>query len=243
MLKKLGCSSDIAANGEEALAAYEKRRYDLILMDCQMPIMDGFEATANIRERESRVAGSLRVPIVAMTANALPGDRNRCMKMGMDDYISKPFSLKTLHIVLQHWFTSQERSSSELAAGEMSPDTPDVDTEKTVDQTVLDGIRALQMDGDPDLVSEVISTFLVETPLILDGLQSALDENDLMTMKRYAHTLKSSSANVGAMPLSKRARSLEADCERESHGINSETISLIMAEYTRTKAALKKELV
>jgi CheY-like chemotaxis protein len=100
VLGKLGYQSELAVNGAEAVTAAAARSYDLILMDCQMPVMDGFEATRRIREAQ---AGARRVPILAMTANAMQGDRERCLQVGMDDYLPKPVTLDALRVALQRW--------------------------------------------------------------------------------------------------------------------------------------------
>ena len=100
MLKKLGCRADVAGNGREALAALDQGSYRLVLMDCQMPEMDGFEATRRIRARQG---GSARIPIVALTANAMEGDRNRCLEAGMDDYLAKPIQMEALKAALEAW--------------------------------------------------------------------------------------------------------------------------------------------
>jgi two-component system, sensor histidine kinase and response regulator len=111
MLEKLGCAVDLASDGQQALAAEARARYDVIFMDCQMPVMDGFATTQVIREREARSGGNdrgaRRVPIVAMTANALEGDRERCLTHGMDDYIAKPFRQQQLKVMLERWLPAR----------------------------------------------------------------------------------------------------------------------------------------
>jgi two-component system sensor histidine kinase/response regulator len=104
MLKRFGCRTDAVSNGEEALDLIRQKHYDLVLMDCQMPIMDGWATAAAIRELEH---GAPRVPIIALTANALSGDKERCLQAGMDDYISKPLSLIELHTQLTKWIAPQ----------------------------------------------------------------------------------------------------------------------------------------
>jgi CheY-like chemotaxis protein len=109
MLQRLGCRTDVVANGAEALEAVRSKRYDLVLMDCQMPVMDGWAAAAAIRAGERE---GTRLPIVALTANALSGDRERCMEAGMDDYLTKPLSLIQLHEQLTKWATPGELQES-----------------------------------------------------------------------------------------------------------------------------------
>ncbi|MDA8124103.1 MAG: ATP-binding protein [Deltaproteobacteria bacterium] len=107
MLEFFGCAADVAGNGREALEAFDRLRYDLILMDCQMPLVDGYEATGRIREKEGQKPEGTRVPIVALTAHAMEGDRESCIAAGMDDYLSKPYSSEALHAALSRWLGPQ----------------------------------------------------------------------------------------------------------------------------------------
>ncbi|MFT5699088.1 MAG: two-component system sensor histidine kinase/response regulator [Desulforhopalus sp.] len=248
MLRKLGCEADLADNGKEAVIAYEKTRYDLILMDCQMPVMDGFEATKSIREIEDGLTGGHRIPIIALTANALLGDRNACLEVGMDDYISKPFLLEQMASTLSHWFSEVNMENTDLPDVHAQVNMAEVSHIKNrdvplFDRMVLDQIRELQMDDDPDLVSEVLSMYFQDTDVIMERLLVALSESDIKTVKSNAHTLKSSSANVGAMALSRKAKALEDGCEDNSPEKNGNIIRSIRDDYARTKNALEKELV
>ncbi len=114
MLKKIGCSTDLAGNGQEAVERCRKQHYDLVFMDCQMPGMDGFEATAAIRAEES---DSRRTPIVAMTAHAMPSDRERCLAAGMDDYLTKPISVEQLRAVIARWREHRPVAATQHALG------------------------------------------------------------------------------------------------------------------------------
>ncbi len=116
VLKSIGCTCDLAANGDEAVEAARKHGYDLILMDCQMPDMDGFTATREIRRREQAENRPQRLPIIALTANALSGDRERCLEAGMDDYLSKPIERATLHTLLEKYLTAARQSKPSTAA-------------------------------------------------------------------------------------------------------------------------------
>lgn len=248
MLRKLGCRADVAGNGKDAVGLFEKSRYDLILMDCQMPVMDGFEATKRIRKIEESSSGMVRTPIIALTANALLGDRNTCLDAGMDDYISKPFLLEQMAATFLYHFKEVGKNSMGLA-GPQLPISVEPVTESAIiedpifDAGILDQIRQLQMVDEPDLVSEVIRTYFQDTDNLMVHLNTALLENDLKTVKRSAHTLKSSSANVGAIMLSVRAKKLEEGCDSNSLESNFDIIEKLHDDYVRTKNILEKELV
>jgi two-component system, sensor histidine kinase and response regulator len=113
MLRKLRYAVDLAENGEEALSALSQNTYDLVLMDCQMPVMDGFEATAEIRRREAGLQGAIRMPIIALTASAMPEDRQRCSKAGMDDFVLKPIDPAQLKAALERSVSSRKQRSSQ----------------------------------------------------------------------------------------------------------------------------------
>ena len=118
MLRKLGLCSEVAGNGVEALEALERRGFDLVLMDCQMPEMDGYEATRRIRAHAAKLgAESEHLPIVAMTAHAMTGDRERCLAAGMDDYVTKPITVERLKEVIGRWLARQEESETAPATG------------------------------------------------------------------------------------------------------------------------------
>ena len=183
MLDRLGHKADAVANGLEALQALESLPYDLILMDCQMPEMDGFEATRRIREREKR--SLLRTPIVAMTAQALQGDRELCIAAGMDDYLSKPVNLESLAKTLA-------RRQPPLARGQMAE------------------IVALVEAGDKDLLHEMSASFSRTAAERLAALDKALSEGDLPAAHKAAHALKGAAAAVGAACLSESCEAIEA---------------------------------
>src|SRR5207237_592856 len=116
MLEKLGCRVDLAANGSEALQMLQILPYDLVFMDCQMPELDGYEATREIRTREAAIGGGTRTPVIAMTANTMRGDRERCLEAGMDDYVPKPVRLEDLRAALDRWRSRPDAPSPEAAA-------------------------------------------------------------------------------------------------------------------------------
>ncbi|MGE0684216.1 MAG: response regulator, partial [Candidatus Binatia bacterium] len=181
MLESLGCQVVVAANGHEALAALEQRPYDLVLMDWHMPELDGFAATQQIRAQE-RQTGAARLPIIALTANALEGDRHQCLTAGMDDYLSKPFTQEQLLIVLQRR-TSQRVSdddsgSSVTKEGEESPQAASQSSLPVFDPMPLAQLRALQRPDKPDLVRTVVTQYLATAPHLLHTLQEALTRQE-----------------------------------------------------------------
>jgi PAS domain S-box-containing protein len=211
MLKSLGCEFDIVPNGAEALAAAQRGGYDLVLMDCQMPLMDGYAATRAIRLHEQH-AGVARIPIVALTANALVGDAETCLESGMDDHLAKPYSRNQLGAMMARWVPaalvegSLDTPRATMPAAPAAP-APD-DTLDALDHAALNGIRALD-DGDGAVLDEVIGLFLGEAPQHLRALDAALQRSDAAELQRVAHAFKSASLNVGAVRVGGSCRDLE----------------------------------
>lgn len=207
MLKLLGCTTEVAENGEEALEALARQRYDLVLMDCQMPIMDGYEATRRLRQLSERtppvLAGELP-PIIAVTAHAVSGDREACLEAGMDDYLAKPYRYSELVAVLERWLgrparEAQDYASPDAQAGAAPPvsgpaPTPDSHAEQ-------DPMAALKRRVD--------QLYLLEVPTLLAQIQEGLGKDDVKGVYMAAHTLKSSSATVGQTGLSSFCRGYE----------------------------------
>lgn len=197
MLRKMGYRADVAGNGLEVLEAVARQPYDMVLMDVQMPELDGLETTRRIRRDAAPGATSLR--IIAMTANAMQGDREACLAAGMDDYISKPIQVQELQAALERW--GQPRPIEPVAA-------PPVDS-TVIDWAVLDDLRALQDEGEPDFAQEMINLFLESAPLLIEALRGAIDAGDAAQLQRNAHTLKGSSASLGARRVSAVCLELE----------------------------------
>ncbi|HWQ95507.1 MAG TPA: response regulator [Gammaproteobacteria bacterium] len=202
-LKKLGFTAHTTNNGREALTALRLSRYDLILMDCQMPEMDGYEATGVIRTMETE--SGLHTPIIAMTANAMAGDRERCIAAGMDDYLSKPVGIEQLRVKIQRWLPELPAAQHAIIEDQPAP----VAKSPAMDDKALDKIRALQMEGEPDLLSEIIASYLGDAPVQLEAIHRAVATGDAEGLRRSAHSMKSSSANLGATVLSSLCKELE----------------------------------
>jgi CheY-like chemotaxis protein/HPt (histidine-containing phosphotransfer) domain-containing protein len=204
ILRKLGLKADAVANGAEAVAALESIAYDLVLMDVQMPKMDGFEATAHIRDPQSAVRNH-RIPIVAMTAHAMQGDRERCLKAGMNDYVTKPVSPQALADALARWLPGDDAARSASASAEpaaAAPERAEPAAEPQPETPVFDrpGMLARVM-NDEDLARAVAVGFLEDMPRQIDALRSYLAAGDVEGAVRQAHTIKGASANVGGESL------------------------------------------
>ena len=206
-LRRIGIDPIVASNGREAIEAFQGSRPDIILMDCQMPGVDGFEATRAIRRLE-RGTGT-RVPIVAMTANAVHGDREACLAAGMDDYLAKPVSFDGIQRALGAWLPGFVAE-----AGDAGPDTVPTTAEmEEPTMTILEAetLTALQAlsDDDDDLLQELVDIYLAEAPALIRAIRAASAEGDAEGLERAAHSLKGSSANMGALRLASKALALE----------------------------------
>ncbi len=188
LLNQMGYRADIASDGAEAIDALRNRAYDIILMDVQMPQLDGLEATRRIRE-EWRDNGPR---IIAMTANAMRDDREKCLAAGMDDYIAKPVNFQQLQAVLERHGTERR-----------------IEAKPSLDENVLDELRGLQEPGGPDIFSELIQLYLDDLPERIDGLRAAVETRDSAALRKEAHRLKGSSQQMGAARLSALCLELE----------------------------------
>lgn len=259
MLSQLGYSADMASNGVEALEALSRDySYSLIFMDCQMPLMDGFEATKKIRALE--VSHGLdrrpsRIPIIALTAHALKEDRDQCLAAGMDDYLSKPFNINQLDAILTHWLKTEteEKESPAVQRPPEAASTEDCCTlshkadrpasEDVIDMMVIDSILQLQGDDEPNLLVEILQGYLDQARELIDSLASAVNKDNSVEAGKIAHSLKSSSAYAGALKLAELCKDLEAAaCSGNSKGSVNRLNSMIALEYQRVRAALREIL-
>jgi two-component system sensor histidine kinase/response regulator len=223
MLERLGYRADVAANGLEALEALSRISYAAVLMDVQMPEMDGYEATKEIRKREGV---DRHTPIIAMTANAMEGDREKALEAGMDDYVSKPVKPEKLELVLGHWILQRESS----------------ETEAPLDERALASLRELQQEGEPDFVGELIELFLHDAPPQLAALRDAIEEEDADSVELIAHTLKGSSGSMGAKKMAEICGELQ---NVGASGVPARAPRLferLEEEFGRVRPALEAEL-
>ena len=235
MLQAAGCIVEVAGNGREALERLERNCYQLVLMDCQMPEMDGYAATTEWRRRERANGGSHR-NIVALTANAMEGDRERCVAAGMDDYLAKPFRREQMLAMLRRYLRAEESA----AAGPAVPATSA--TASDFDPKALADLRQIERGGAPGLVVKVIETYIASARELVDSLTRSLASGNLKELHRAAHTLKSSSANVGAMALSDLAKQLEGAAAAQRTESAQALIERIEAAYAAAAGLLEREI-
>jgi two-component system, sensor histidine kinase and response regulator len=205
-LKKFGYSADVVKNGKAAVEALKKIPYDIVLMDCQMPGMDGYEATDEIRKWEKKFntesadgsasnleagVGSKRVPIIAMTAHALKGDREKCLNAGMDDYIAKPIHPKKLCDVIEKWLNEPQRTHEAKITHESLPIDDIFDKNSFLERLL----------GDEDLAKEIIEGFIEDSLCQIGMIKEALDNRNTEVIHRQAHALKGAAANISATAL------------------------------------------
>jgi PAS domain S-box-containing protein len=239
ILKKLGLSADAVANGAEAVNAMETIPYDLVFMDVQMPVMDGLEATRQIRNSHSSTSDH-RIPIIAMTAHAMQGDREKCLAAGMDDYISKPVSPQTLADALDKWLPKvMDEGRKENAGG---GDAPSLITSGPLVIFDRAGMMARLMD-DKELARTVAEGFLGDIPRQVEALRGYLDSGDIPGAERQAHTIKGASANVGGEALRAVAFEMEKAARDGNLDAAGRQMSGLETEFDRLKQSLTEELL
>jgi PAS domain S-box-containing protein len=259
MLESLGYQVDTVTDGPTVLEASARDRYDLIFMDCQMPDMDGYETTRAIRQREKE-QGDGHIPIVALTAHAMEGDREICLAAGMDDYLSKPFTKENLQHILRKWLPPKppepesdpvasvsstcpampSAAGEDQAKGDEKASPPPQDF--PLDPKTLNDIKSLESPGKSGLLARVIQAYFQETPTIMDTLHDALDHGDASIAAKAAHTLKSSSANVGALHLAEFFKQVETHARADSLEEAQQVFQQIGEEFGRVQQALQDEL-
>jgi CheY-like chemotaxis protein/HPt (histidine-containing phosphotransfer) domain-containing protein len=230
ILQKLGYRADTVANGREAVSALEKIPYDLVLMDVQMPDMNGFEATQVIRDPRSRV---LRhdIPIIAMTAHALKGDRDRCLEAGMNDYLSKPVTALALNEMLDKTLA-------------VDPSTALISLEDGSNQGKAVRIQRIQAIADGDLTFErdLVESYLSHTDEYLKAMEISIHEGNWKEVERWAHTIKGSSANAGAKGMQELARQIEEVATGETPESGTRLLDEMRSEFERVRRYFKTYL-
>ena len=241
MIEAFGGRVDVASNGYEVLDRIKSASYDIIFMDCQMPIMDGLEATRLIRELE-KLQGGARVVIVALTANDTDDDCRRCLAAGMDDHLGKPFRMQDLLQKIEKWCKGVcvGGSAGRPEGPQSNSGQPENEVCNHLDTSRLDSIRSLGPDG-PMMLSEIIEIYFNDAPILLDRLREAFHAGDAACVARSAHTLKSTSAGIGANALGAMCKRVEAIALGNSLDGLDALICQIRSEYEKVKGALERE--
>jgi CheY-like chemotaxis protein/HPt (histidine-containing phosphotransfer) domain-containing protein len=244
LLKKLGYRADMAADGLEALQALEREPYDVVLMDVQMPKMDGLEAARRIHQQWSE---GRRPHVIAATANAMREEREACLAAGMDDYLSKPIRLEELAAALSRCRphlappppAPRRESGVGAQASSPEPEPPGQPLAAVVFQpAALERLMATIGDDDPDVLVALIDTFLRDVPRLIDGARRGLQHGQADEVRRAAHTLKSNGATFGAMSFSELSRELESLARSGALEGAADLIARLEAEYEPVRIAL-----
>jgi CheY-like chemotaxis protein/HPt (histidine-containing phosphotransfer) domain-containing protein len=238
MLEALGCQVEIVPSGADAVMAAAAGRYGMIFMDCQMPDMDGFEATRRIRASES----SGRIPIIALTANAIAGDRERCLESGMDDYLAKPISQQQLADVMRQYLEEVEPPERAALEEPATPAPTQMPEDGPIDFAAVESIRQLERAGGRKLLATVIQTYLDNAPELVEEIRAGIDKGDAHSIERAAHQFKSASANLGAHKLASICKELEELGRSGSTRDTDKLLADVEAEYGPVSKALEVEL-
>ena len=237
MLTNMGCEVDVASNGAEATEAWSRDYYDLILMDCQMPEVDGYEATRTIREMESDGRGSRHITIVALTAHAMEGDRKLCLDAGMDDYLTKPFSMNGLQRILAKWLRPMNQNMSPGLPTQSHKGVEPPSQTSPIERLVVDKLKSIDAFDD-----EVVNLYLTESRELLENACAAVSTHDASGLRMAAHSLKSSSALVGASQLAALCKTMEEMGRSGSIDLAPEILEKTKGEYESVRNALMAEL-
>ena len=231
-LQRLGVEVDVAGDGAAAVEAVARGGYDLVLMDCQMPVMSGYDATGEIRRRE---AGSGRhLPVIAMTANAMAGDREDCLRAGMDDYIAKPVKIDALRAVVARW-----AAAAPARPAVPEPEPSPVDADPIVDAAALDELRSYQVDGEPDVLDALIGKFLDSARRDCAEVRAAIGRGDAEMLRRVAHGLKGTSGMFGARRVSAISAEIELLSKQGSIGDAGPLVSSLEHELEAVARVLE----
>lgn len=251
LLARIGYQADVVIDGLQVLEALRRQPYDVVLMDMQMPQMDGLTATRYICQEWSKAE---RPRIIAMTANAMQGDREECLEAGMDDYLGKPIRVDALMQVLSQcqskvgtgvMETEEQRGGvSPLLPNSPPPSsspTPDSQPPTPLDTQIFQSLRNMIGTKADVVLAEMIDCYLEEAPQLINAIASAIAQGNAVTLRRAAHTLKSSSITLGATTLSNFCQELEAMSRSGNTQEGVDKLLQLQAEYERVKTALQIE--
>lgn len=253
ILEHCGCRVEVSGSGGEAVEAFARQKFDLIFMDCHMPGMDGYVTTGAIREMENknrRNGGASRVPIVALTGYSTEEDREECLQAGMDDYLSKPFTIVHIKSVLDRWLVvrpaenREERGEQDSSCMEEQKEMvkgPNRQEEPPpIDRNALDIIASLQPPGSENILRKVILLYLNSSCALMKSVREAVEGTDFDALHRAAHTLKSSSASLGALAFSGMCKDLDVMGRDKTLVGAKDHLSALEHEYERVRDSLER---
>jgi CheY-like chemotaxis protein/HPt (histidine-containing phosphotransfer) domain-containing protein len=238
-LESVGCRVAMANNGLEAVEALKKKAYDIVFMDCQMPVMDGYQATMEIRRLESEAEANRHIPIVALTAHALTGDRAKCLTAGMDEWVTKPFTRQEINEALQKWLPEH------LIIPEQLPKSPDNEPAVHSNKPPAIDTHFLQQNfnfhdaDDLAFIASLKQAFRQNSEESLASLRKSILNNDAEQIRKLAHGLKSISANVGGMQLSALCKTMEQAGQHNQLQGADVLLAAIELEYARVLSGLE----
>ena len=237
ILRKLGYQVEAVSNGQEAVDVLARVPFDVILMDCQMPEMDGYEATARIRKMDGLVR---YIPIIAMTAHAMKGDRERCLQAGMNDYIAKPIEARHLNAIIHKQVRGTRIGCVPDFSGESALSVPDSNVSDSDSGKVVFDRPALleRVYDDEQFLLETLRSYLVETDLSMGKLQEAIENEDLVCVRDCAHSLKGGAANISAYAMREAALQIETAAKNLDSAVIRDLYGVLMNEYERLKQVL-----
>ncbi len=236
-LERLGCEVHVVNDGQQGVEAFQQGAFSIILMDMQMPVMDGVEATQRIRKLET---GGTRTPIVALTANAMMGTLERCLEAGMDDYLTKPLDISRLQDVLDRFMTSRTVSAHQASAPEPTPIPPPV-TSAAPDDSIRARITNIA-GNDTEFALELMNTFLQAAKETLREMQTAVLTDNHEALAQAAHKLKGASANLHIHRLAELSQILEVRLKSMQHGNENAALEQIRSEFERVAAGMRSEI-
>ncbi len=242
MLAKYGTTVELANNGREALDLLQQGAYDLVFMDCQMPVMDGYTATGHIRDPQSSVPNHA-IPVIAMTANAMQGDKEKCLAAGMDDFIAKPVDPIKLRKVLEKWLSADAVNQKE-SASESESQMP-VEQEQTEDEEELIfdySAMSERMMNDKELIQVIADAYLEDMPKQIEQLKASVKEHNIEQASAQAHKIKGASSNVGGMALAALAFKMERAGKIGDMQMISQHVTVLEQNFEQLKSTMEETL-
>jgi len=249
MLKLVGINAELAVNGKDAVTRLTEKRFDLVFMDCQMPVMDGFEATAEIRRHEALSTDPYRQVIIALTANALEGDRERCLNAGMSDYLSKPISSSQLRRCLTSWLKSidaenpsnpntQPSKQNPMTLKTQSSEAKTLSSTNVLDMSVYQEVLDMSTNASEGFYDRLLVKYIDNANTDLSTLHDAIEAPNYETLSASAHRLKSSSGNWGGVRVAELCQALESLGKQEQLDNAQELLLQLREEVTSLINAL-----